>query len=300
MIPHLGDRAEALADLGWTGRDAEWVALVCLHSGVFLRQQYLAFIGQTNSGLASRFVTRCGRGAAEEPWDGTCMRLCRLAARQWYRAVAAENVRHRRTASLPVVLRRLLSLDYVIERLDAAWLPTESEKVAALTGAGVAASMLPSRLYRGAVADQRRYFAHKLPVALDDEGALFVYVQAEDETASALRTWGELHAALWAALRSTGRKVETVVVGRDPERLAEAGRVLGTWVRPAAVSGAAEEIATIRAALVTGDRAALERFGGLNGGLSRLRALAAGAVSPGQTAPAVTSGSTWRSWRVPA
>lgn len=300
MIPHLGDRIEALAEFGWTGRDAEWVALVCLHSGVFLRQQYLAFIGQTNSGLASRFVRRCGRGAAEEPWNGTGVRLCRLASRPWYRAVAAENVRHRRTASPPVLLRRLLSLDYVIERLDAPWLPTESEKVAALTGAGIAPSMLPSRVYRGAVAAQRRYFAHKLPVALDDDGAVFVFVQAEDETASALRTWGELHAGLWSALRATGRKVETVVVGRDPERLAEAGRVLDTWVRVTAASDAAGEIATIRAALVSGDRAALERYGGLNSGLSRLRTLAAGAVSPGQTAPAVTSGSTWRSRRVPA
>ena len=300
MIPHLNGRAEALADLGWKGRDAEWVALVCLHSGVFLRQQYLAFIGQTNPGLAARFVQRCGRGAAEEPWNGSCVRLCRLASRTLYRAVAAENVRHRRTASPPVVLRRLLSLDYVIERLDAPWMPTESEKVAALTGTGVEASLLPSRLYRGAIAAQRRYFAHKLPVALDDGRGTFVYVQAEDETASALRTWGEAHAGLWSALRSTGRKVETVVVGRDPERLDEAGRVLETWVRPPAAAGAAEEIATIRAALVCGDRAALEGYGGLNGALSRLRTLAAGADSPGRAAPAVTSASTWRSWRVPA
>ncbi len=39
MIPHLGGRAAALAEFGWTGRDAEWLALVCLHSGAFLRRQ---------------------------------------------------------------------------------------------------------------------------------------------------------------------------------------------------------------------------------------------------------------------
>ena len=32
MIPHLNGRAQSLAPLGWTGRDAEWLALVCLHS----------------------------------------------------------------------------------------------------------------------------------------------------------------------------------------------------------------------------------------------------------------------------
>ena len=29
-----------LASLGWTGREAEWIALVCLHSGVFTRAQF--------------------------------------------------------------------------------------------------------------------------------------------------------------------------------------------------------------------------------------------------------------------
>ena len=40
MVAHLEDRAAALTARGWTQRDAEWLALVCLHSGVFLRSQY--------------------------------------------------------------------------------------------------------------------------------------------------------------------------------------------------------------------------------------------------------------------
>ena len=44
MIAHLRDRADALVRVGWTRREAEWLALVCLHSGVFLCSQYLAFI----------------------------------------------------------------------------------------------------------------------------------------------------------------------------------------------------------------------------------------------------------------
>ena len=52
---------------GWTRREAEWLALVCLHSGVFLRSQYLAFIGRTNPALANRFVRRCRKHAVEQP-----------------------------------------------------------------------------------------------------------------------------------------------------------------------------------------------------------------------------------------
>ena len=43
MIAHLRGRADALVRAGWTLREAEWLALICLHIGVFLRSQYLAF-----------------------------------------------------------------------------------------------------------------------------------------------------------------------------------------------------------------------------------------------------------------
>ena len=40
MIEHLRGRERKLEPLGWTGQDAEWIALVCLHSGVFTRAQF--------------------------------------------------------------------------------------------------------------------------------------------------------------------------------------------------------------------------------------------------------------------
>ena len=226
MIAHLRGRSDALVRSGWTRREAEWLALVCLHSGVFLRSQYLAFIGRTNPALANRFVRRCRKHAVEQPWNGSRLRICRIAARRIYRLIGAEHVRHRRPAAPDVVLRRLLSLDYVLEHPHAAWLPTEDEKVKALTAAGIAKELLPLRLYQGAVGAQQRYFPHKLPVALDGVRSTFLFVQTEDQTASEVRTWGSQHAALWAELLAAGRAVEVVVVGRDPVRLDAAGRVL--------------------------------------------------------------------------
>ena len=44
MIPHLRGREKALARFGWEGRKAEWIALVCLHSGVFTRLQWSTFL----------------------------------------------------------------------------------------------------------------------------------------------------------------------------------------------------------------------------------------------------------------
>ena len=51
---------------------------------------------------------------------------------------------------------------------------------------------------------------------LDAARATFVFVQAEDETESAVRTWGSQHAALWAVLAAAGRDVEVVVGGPGP------------------------------------------------------------------------------------
>ena len=107
--------------------------------------------------------------------------------------------------------------------------PTEHEKVKALTAAKVSKQLLPHRLYQNAVGAQYRYFLHKLPLALDGERATFLFAQAEDETESAIRTWGSQHAALCAALAAAGPAVEVIVVGRDPVRLAAAGRVLDEW-----------------------------------------------------------------------
>ena len=131
-------------------------------------------------------------------------------------------------------------------------------------------------------------------------------------TPAGVRTWGETHAGLWAALRAAGRAVEVVVVGRDPERLAAAEPVLAGWTKAPAgpdaeaardavtARAARAEFAEIQAAVARGDLAALEAYGGVNGALGRMRDLSAAAAGSKGAGPAITSGRTWRSTRVPA
>ncbi|MCY4507194.1 MAG: hypothetical protein OXG35_09575 [Acidobacteria bacterium] len=73
--------------------------------------------------------------------------------------------------------------------------------------------------------------------------------------------------------------------------------------RPATNAGA-DALDTPREAagihVATGDLAVLERYGGVNTALKRLRELAAAAAAmAGSTRPAVTSCRAWRSRRVP-
>ena len=309
MIAHLRERATALAALGWTGPDAEWLAFVCLHSGAFLRSQYLTFTGESHPMHAARFITRCGAVVSEELWGGTSMRLCRIVGRPVYRALGAEHIRYRRSTTPALMLRRVLGFDYVVDHPDRPWLATEDEKVTALTTAGVSEASLPRRVYNGKGKGQTRYFVNKLPVALDGTGGVFVFVQVgADESLFALRTWGDAHAALWAELHAKRRAVSVVVVSRATEAVEGVEKVLSAWAAagPTGADAAADaaELAALRIAVAETQADALARYGGFAGGVRRLVELedrGAGKPDAGKSAdggPRITTGTIWRSGRV--
>ena len=102
MIKHLRGRERKLEALGWTGPEAEWIALVCLHSGVFTRAQFCHYFN-TDRKQALRFVKALiDRRAAVESDHVTFNgggRTCRISNKPIYRALGVENIRHRRKAS---------------------------------------------------------------------------------------------------------------------------------------------------------------------------------------------------------
>ena len=62
-VPTVPDRAGPLAALGWSGREAEWITLVALHSGAFTRSQFVAFFSRA---LACRGAPFCPRAHRQE------------------------------------------------------------------------------------------------------------------------------------------------------------------------------------------------------------------------------------------
>ena len=116
--------------------------MVCLHSGVFTRLQYMAYFNAHTS-RTHRFVQSLldFKLALEEPIPvlrrQKRTRACRITHKGIYRELGIPNVRHRRFADPGVYLRRLLSLDYIIDHPHLEWLPTEEEKVLYCTGVGV-------------------------------------------------------------------------------------------------------------------------------------------------------------------
>ena len=174
-------------------------------------------------------------------------------------------------------MRRLLSLDYVLEHPHLPWLPTEPEKVAAFEALGIDHGILPQRVYRGAAGNLRRYFPLRLPVALDDERAVFVYVDPGHETATAVRSWGVAHGELWKALWDRGRKIEVVAVSRTMAEWSRANTVLANWARHPRPSEIDEEIRheidRIHRAIVDGDVRVFQEYGSLQAAMKHCVAL---------------------------
>ena len=278
MIEHLRGREKALAPLGWTGREAEWIALVCLHSGVFTRAQF-CFYFKAWRNRAQRFVEslidRRFAIEAERPVFAGGALACRISNKRIYRALGAVDIRHRKDSGLEILWRRLLSLDYVLEHPEWAWLPTEPEKVSCFEALGLSRDLLPRREYRSNKgATRKRYFALKLPVAVDTETATFAYVDPGHETNRSLKFWGEAHRRLWVALRGKGLQVRVVVIAKDHQALGRIAGVLKAWAddkggRERVDPSVTKEMDRIKRAIGTGDQDVLRKYGGLNAAMQQ-------------------------------
>ena len=222
-----------------------------------------------------------------------------LTGKAPYRALGIPDVRHRRAkdATTQILMRRLLSLDYLIERSTLAWLPTEADKVQRFEALGIDRGTFPYRMYGPEGKPQiPRYFAFKLPIAVDEQMATFVYVDPGQTTDSELRAWGVAHAPLWAALRARTFAVHIVAVGTGVAAADRAAPVLKHWTQDGDGQGAADpvgptkadpdirqEIARLETAITAGNRELMRAAGGLNS--SRLLACArpAGSTSGGRS-----------------
>ena len=309
MIEHLRGRDRKLEPLGWTGPDAEWIALVCLHSGVFTRGQFCDYFS-TGRPQALRFVKALieRRAAVENEsfmFSGGA-RPCRISSNAIYRALGVENIRHRRKAKKPVLIRRLLSLDFVLQHPAMNWLPAEPEKVEFFEKLGLPLHLLPRRIYYGFAGNQKRYFALKLPLAVDPETITFVYVDPGNQTDSELHSWGAAHGPLWDALRKKGRQVRVIGIGVKNATVDRTARVLEAWATaepgtPDEGLTAKQEIKAIQDAMIQNNTEFFIPYGGQGPAMKRAAALINMPPEPG--ANGATGGvsiddySTWRAVR---
>jgi hypothetical protein len=201
------ETAHVLEAFGYTTRQSQFLALVAVHGGYFLRRQFVAFIGRSHGLATVRFLDRAvTRGDVHFLPYGRQGRVFHLCARPMYAALEQEHNRNRREAEWDAVVRKLMTLDFVLARPKAQFWATEAEKAALLQGLSVRQALWPSRGYapkRAGSGLTTRYFVDKMPWFREthDPRLWIAYVDAE-VTLRGFQTFLEQYRGLLGALPS--------------------------------------------------------------------------------------------------
>jgi hypothetical protein len=129
------ERVDAVADYGFTERQARFLVLVMRHTGLCVKRQYAAFAGITNGGeKCNAFFDKLVRRGFAVAVD--CIhnrgRLYHVHHKPLYYAIGEADGRYRRPVSARATAERLMRLDAALTAPDLDWLTTRSEKVAYL------------------------------------------------------------------------------------------------------------------------------------------------------------------------
>lgn len=203
-----GDQTvQALETFGYTTRQAQFLALVAVHGGYFLRRQFAAFTGRTHGLATVRFLDRAvSRGDVRSLPYGRQGCVFHLCARPLYAALGQEHNRNRRQAEWNAVVRKLMTLDFVLAHPTAHFVATEGEKSALLQELRVRERLWPSRKYapkRAGSGLTTRHFVDKMPWCreISDSRLWIVYVDAE-VTLRGFETFLEQYRGVLSALSS--------------------------------------------------------------------------------------------------
>ena len=203
------DRVSSLRTLGYTDREAEFLTLVALHGGYFLRRQYQTFAGYRGKVEESLLGRSTALGHIRSTTYPNRTEVYHVFARAIYRAIGDEDNRNRRPRPAFSIKAKLMALDFVLAHPAARFLATEREKLDYFCGQrAVDRALLPGKTYSASrpSGQTRRYFIEKYPIFLDrtDDAnaplASFCYVDegvlSNSGFTSFLKRYGPLFAAL--------------------------------------------------------------------------------------------------------
>src|SRR5438094_259209 len=129
------ERVQAVADYGFTERQARFLVLVMRHAGLCVKRQYAAFAriapgGEKCNAFFDKLVQR-GYAVSSDCIHNRA-RLYHVHHKPLYHAIGEPESGYRRRVPARRAAERLMRLDAVLEGPHLDWLTTRSEKVAYL------------------------------------------------------------------------------------------------------------------------------------------------------------------------
>jgi hypothetical protein len=197
------ERAQAVAEKGFTERQARFLTTVMLHAGVCVPRQYARFCGIVHGQKTRKFFAKLVRHQYASMYDcrHNRARIYHLNQRALYAAIGEADSKLRRALTLNHAIQRLMVLDAIVEDPDLVWLGTAEEKAAHLLAlTRLEQADLPHASVGEGEARRVRYFPDRLPIGIHLAGRGVVVYVVTDPTLDELREFLERHAALLRAL----------------------------------------------------------------------------------------------------
>ena len=201
------NRVNSVAAFGLTARQARFLVMVMLHSGVFVGRQYAAFAGITHGQkvhdfveklLAKRLATATALGAQQRA------RVFHVHHKPLYAAIGERDNRHRKPVAIERAIERLVILDAVLADRETSWLGAERDTrrhFIVRLAARLADHEYPRLVFGTPPNTTVRYFPDKLPIGVQQDGRRHVFLfLPTGETPMDLRMFLLRHAELFHAL----------------------------------------------------------------------------------------------------
>ena len=182
------ERVAGIKGLGFTERQARFLATVVCHAGVCMVRQYCAFCGLRHGQIARDFFTRLTQQRLATVFECAHKRarIYHLRHRVLYDSVGEPHSRLRKPVALPRAVERLMVLDTVLDTQALRWFATEREKVEhfSLTlGHVLRREEFPRLVFGAGDRCTVRYFPDRLPVGVDLDGRAHVFLFLVTRTA---------------------------------------------------------------------------------------------------------------------
>lgn len=178
------ERVQAIADYGFTERQARFLFLVMRHSGLCIKRQYGTFAGIARGGqkcnaFFDKLVTR-GYAIASDCVHNRA-RLYHVHYKPLYHAIGEPESRYRRAVPARQVEERLMRLDAALISPDLDWLTTRQEKLAYLAARRASDDL---EAPAGPVGEEgHSLFPGTFPIGVDAMGgAVLLYVSTKPWT----------------------------------------------------------------------------------------------------------------------
>ena len=220
------DPIPELEKLGYTEREAAFLYLVGMHSGYFIRSQYLAFIAREDGAMVQRFLKKAIELQHVQAIEYASGRhIYHLKSKLVYRILGQEDSQNRRVKGDRQIRARLMQVDYLLEHFGDQFLETAQQKIALFhQKLKVPLESLPRATCQSN--GEPAYFPDRFPVSVKQEAnqlvplTKFVFIDDGMRSISAFVLWLEHHTRLLKALRRT----ELVYVGGSSRNFDQAKR----------------------------------------------------------------------------